>query len=330
MKNIRQSVCYLLFIALSACSSDVEPPPTPDPWHGQTKILSLETYYYNSANEQPKPEKAFVTIDSVNHTITTWIEHSIEGGGFQRREFDQNWRLIKIVNQDKSYAQEERRDSIMISRLGPGIFDFISSNGAASRYIITATPDGGKLIQQVKVNDDPKYFHRRIIDKNGYLTYSGFYQLNGDNLTREFHHLTYNGNGQLTGVRDTAYYSDANIYAFQHTITKSDVLCPQFINLMKQMAGTDLDWTLYDPYNPVPVFRLTYEFSNLVVLQNGAFLKNALDIRVSNNGGTSFQPGEVAPPLTYEFTSDLLGRLTYFTHTERGYISKKMKFSYFD
>lgn len=335
MKNLRLLLKLLSAITLiflvSSCGSDVEEPPVPGPGPNEVNLMEIDKYLFEPPGSNSGPEiKSLVTIDSTQRTITTWFSDDLGKGGYQRRYFDEEWRLTKIFN-DKASSDVPLRvkDSILIRRGAAGIFDIDYGNGIIWRYMVTSTLDGGKTIFASELNGNPQFYNRRIIDKNGLLIYSAVSRREGTPL-REFHHFSYNTNHQLTSVKDTSYDAPG-IRAFGHTIIKNNSASPHFVSFMKKMVGTDLnDWILYDAESPIPPFRFVYEFSNFVFLQNGAFTSNTFKISESQDG-VNFKPYSGGDGIfEYEYEYDSEGRVISMKEMEKSKLVTQFKFRYYD
>lgn len=316
-----------LMLAISSCESDVEEPSTPGPGANEVKLMEIDKDAFNLSGPYPVM-RALVTVDSNQRTITTWFDNDISKDGYQRRYFDEEWRLTKIVTDNPQWSST--KDSVLIKRAGAGIFD-IERGGIISRYTVSSAPDGSMTISASELNGDPQLYNRRIIDKNGLLVYSAVSRLaEPGSPKREFHHFNYNANHQLISVKDTGYYVPA-VRAFEHTITKNSSDNSSFISFMKKMVGTDLsDWVLYDSENPIPPFRFVYEFSNFGFLQNGAFTSNWFKISEAMDG-VNFKPYSGGDGIfDYEYEYDSEGRMISMKEMEKSKLVAHFKFRYFD
>lgn len=326
MKSLKLSAAPLLFL-LASCSSDVEEPqPGPGPGPDEVKLMEIDEDYYSSPGSSTKSLlKTVVTVDSNQHTITTWFKWELRGDGYQRRYFDEAWRLTKIID----FNTWTDTDTIVIQRPGAGLFDIGKENSPKSRYTVTASANGSRIISAVIPNGDPQAYNHRIIDQDGLLVYSGVSRWGNYETAKAFHHFVYNANHQLIAVKDTNYnLSGSGILAFEHAITKNNSSNAAFIDFMKTMVGTDMEWILYDSETGVAPFRFVFEFSNLVFLQNGAFVSNNYTIHESTNG-TTYNP--VDPwHYTYETGYDSRGRLTGLKIFENQKIDKDFRIRYPD
>ncbi|MGN6292714.1 MAG: hypothetical protein ACTHMV_08230 [Chitinophagaceae bacterium] len=334
MKPLKLLPALALIFLISSCESDVDEPPTPKPGADETKLMEIDKDVFSLPGSASYPEiRALVTVDSNQRTITTWFDNDIAKDGYERRYFDEAWRLTKVVTDNP--ALSSTKDSVLIKRSGVGIFD-IEGGGKIFRYTVSSTPDGGKTISVLELNDS-QFQSRMVIDKNGLLVYSAVDQQAESGFPRHwFHHFSYNADRQLIKVKDTAYFMPA-VRVFEHTITKNSSDNSAFISVMKKMVGTDLsDWILYDARNGIPPFRFVYEFSNFLFLQNGAFVTNRYPVFEALDG-VNFEPSPVGNGVPgnvyeygYEYEHDNKGRMTSMKEIENSKLTVQFRFRYFD
>lgn len=333
MRYFRLLLTGLTLFTLVSCQSDVDdvppPPTTPDP--AEKKLMEYR-WDYNDGNLVDSA-KVLITEDTVNHIITLWADTLKDS--YQRRYFDNEGKLQKILSHKMDTGYKEI-DSMMISRPGNGVFkmDFSDSEGEGLTYTVSSLADGGKLINIVSPTENPDGYHRMVINKDGLLTNTEYKSKRyhdlpdvPSNTDRGRAHYFYDAAKKLTMRKDTAFNAMGDISTLKYIVTKDNSSNDYFIALFRKMAGSDLEWVMYDSYSGIGPFSFGYDFTPFVHLQNGSITQYIFSTTYASDGQNFVSNGET--PHNFTVNYDAKGRII-FHQMNYASVTERTTYKFFD